>query len=302
MGGSPSEHNCSSNKKVSKDTTTKTQRYLQNRKGRASSFFLYHRNSSTTQPKSTIPQQVAPGNGNGVVDEQATLSQPLPLMGFEMEVASLSSSSDSDSDDAFTTTDGSSTATTTTTVLIVTTPSTTSIPPPLVEPHVATRVQFTVVNVRSYSITIGDHPCCTVGCPITLDWDYNDQDSMSLDDYEEQQQHQTNENCCIRKVNDLRISPEERVALLLISSAASAATSSPTTENDSSSHKLSELEIRRAARKFHRSKNCSIRQCERIHETFFHCPSQCSNSSSDEDEDNHNNNSSNCHADDEGDE
>jgi len=36
------------------------------------------------------------------------------------------------------------------------------------------RVAFEpLVQVRLYALTIGDHPCCSDGLPITLDWNFN---------------------------------------------------------------------------------------------------------------------------------
>lgn len=147
-----------------------------------------------------------------------------------------------------------------------------------VEPHIATKVQFTTVEVRSYNVTIGDHPCCTVGCPITLDWDYTIiNHDVPIDEYEIEKQNHCMTVYGATKRLDLRISPEERVELLL-------ACAQKLDEANISETHLSELEIRRASRKFHRTKNCSTRQCERIHETFFHCPLQHRREDDDDDE------------------
>lgn len=119
---------------------------------------------------------------------------------------------------------------------------------PAVPPHIATCVKFAQVQVRSYAITIGDHPCCTLGCPVTLDWEYTSDDATTVDQYE-------TERCERRRNrNELRTSPEERTELLL------------------QNQQLSECEIRRASRKLHRARSCSAR----MNETFFsfHCPSE----------------------------
>jgi hypothetical protein len=118
---------------------------------------------------------------------------------------------------------------------------------PAVPPHIATCVKFAEVQVRTYAITIGDHPCCTLGCPVTLDWDYTSDDATTVDQYEVAR--------CERRRNrhELRTSPEERTELLL------------------QNQQLSECEIRRASRKLHRARSCSAR----LNETFFsHCPSE----------------------------
>lgn len=35
------------------------------------------------------------------------------------------------------------------------------------------RVSFSKIEVREYSLTVGDHPLCQDGLPLSLDWDYN---------------------------------------------------------------------------------------------------------------------------------
>lgn len=285
MGGSPSERKMPKNTK----DNDKTQRYIQNKKGRTS-FFLYHR----TAPTATVQKPQLPTNTTGTnlqqiaapkkVSTNASKSQePLPML-LEMEVVSSSSDSE-ESDDNFTSTPdaaGIFTSKTPTirrirrrsrTTAVIMEAANAAVARGTVEPHVATRVQFANVEIRSYPITIGDHPCCTIGCPIALDWDYTTQDVVSLQEYEAQKYGSDNAVTTPTKLNELRISPEERVELLI-----------------QSSH-LSELEIRRASRKFHRNKNCSLRQCERIHETFFHCRKDPNEEDSEEEEDDEDNES-----------
>lgn len=45
-------------------------------------------------------------------------------------------------------------------------------------------ISFNEVEVRSYPITAGDHPCVTSGPPLTLQWDAVDQQTIDLDNYE----------------------------------------------------------------------------------------------------------------------
>ena len=45
-------------------------------------------------------------------------------------------------------------------------------------------VSFSSVSVRSHSQTLGDHPCCHLGPPIALDWQYTDHQSVLVDDWE----------------------------------------------------------------------------------------------------------------------
>ena len=47
-----------------------------------------------------------------------------------------------------------------------------------------TKVAFSTVSVRQYAITIGDHPCCSTGYPLCLDWQYDVLPDQSLDSFE----------------------------------------------------------------------------------------------------------------------
>ena len=47
-------------------------------------------------------------------------------------------------------------------------------------------VSFSSVSIRSHSQTIGDHPDCHDGPPISLDWEYEDYRPIRVDDWERQ--------------------------------------------------------------------------------------------------------------------
>ena len=47
-------------------------------------------------------------------------------------------------------------------------------------------VSFHEVKIRSYQQTIGDNPSVSYGTPISLDWDYEEMEALSLDDYEKE--------------------------------------------------------------------------------------------------------------------
>jgi hypothetical protein len=47
-----------------------------------------------------------------------------------------------------------------------------------------TKVAFSTVKVRQYTITVGDHPCCNTGYALSLDWDYEALPEQSLEAYE----------------------------------------------------------------------------------------------------------------------
>ena len=46
------------------------------------------------------------------------------------------------------------------------------------------KVHFGSVLVRDYDIILGDHPCCSYGPPITIDWDYLEYEALEVDVYE----------------------------------------------------------------------------------------------------------------------
>mmetsp|Transcript_1882 Transcript_1882/g.4962 ORF Transcript_1882/g.4962 Transcript_1882/m.4962 type:complete len:271 (-) Transcript_1882:119-931(-) len=46
------------------------------------------------------------------------------------------------------------------------------------------RVGFDKVVVRDYAMILGDHPNCTYGPPVTLEWDYLEYEALTVDEYE----------------------------------------------------------------------------------------------------------------------
>ncbi len=48
----------------------------------------------------------------------------------------------------------------------------------------AKRVSFSSINVRLYSVILGDHPCCIMGCPLALGWEFAEEMPLLIDDYE----------------------------------------------------------------------------------------------------------------------
>lgn len=51
-------------------------------------------------------------------------------------------------------------------------------------PPARNRVSFDSVRIRFYSQTVGDNPSVSYGPPISLDWDYVEQEDVAIDDYE----------------------------------------------------------------------------------------------------------------------
>jgi len=47
------------------------------------------------------------------------------------------------------------------------------------------RVRFSSVKIREYDIILGDNPSSQYGPPVTIDWEYNEMPSLSLDQYED---------------------------------------------------------------------------------------------------------------------
>ncbi|KAL7532661.1 hypothetical protein ACHAWF_004203 [Thalassiosira exigua] len=46
------------------------------------------------------------------------------------------------------------------------------------------KVHFGTVLVRDYDMILGDHPCCSYGPPLTIDWDYLEYEPLDIDEYE----------------------------------------------------------------------------------------------------------------------
>jgi hypothetical protein len=104
-------------------------------------------------------------------------------------------------------------------------------------------VSFSCLEIREYNVTVGDHPCCTSGFPLTLDWDYAKGSTVSLDEYELSR-------CPRRSRKELKIAPDQRCEFL-------------------SEDGCSPVELRRAQRKLHRARSCSAKLCERVNAAFF---------------------------------
>jgi len=73
-------------------------------------------------------------------------------------------------------------------------------------------VSFSDCNIRTYPQVLGDHPCCSEGCPIQLGWSYTNETSIKVDEYESLY-HNTNTPC--QNQGELRLTPEERRSILI---------------------------------------------------------------------------------------
>lgn len=45
-------------------------------------------------------------------------------------------------------------------------------------------LQFTTIEIRKYNRTLGDHPSCSDGPPVQLDWEYTIEPKTDIDEYE----------------------------------------------------------------------------------------------------------------------
>jgi len=70
-------------------------------------------------------------------------------------------------------------------------------------------VRFSTVNIRQYSLCLGDHPSVALGAPISLDWRYEKEISIDLQDYEQHTQYYGK-----RTRYELRLPSQERFQLL----------------------------------------------------------------------------------------
>jgi hypothetical protein len=68
-------------------------------------------------------------------------------------------------------------------------------------------VSFASLSIREYTQVLGDHPCCTVGPPVSLGWDYTEATKMNLEEYETTRPRR-------RSRRDLRLSWNERRDML----------------------------------------------------------------------------------------
>lgn len=54
----------------------------------------------------------------------------------------------------------------------------------LSRPNLRREVSFKDVEVRDYSMTLGDNPSCSYGPPVCLDWEYEDSGALNFEEYE----------------------------------------------------------------------------------------------------------------------
>jgi hypothetical protein len=45
-------------------------------------------------------------------------------------------------------------------------------------------VKFGSLRIREHNVVLGDHPCCSAGCPLELGWEHESETELPVDDYE----------------------------------------------------------------------------------------------------------------------
>ena len=88
------------------------------------------------------------------------------------------------------------------------------------------RVSFTEIHIREHHVILGDHPCCTLGLPVTLDWIIEREVSIDMEMYEATRNRR-------RSRAEIRLSLDDRRALL---------------------SDISDTDLRRVHRKLHRQR------------------------------------------------
>ena len=102
-------------------------------------------------------------------------------------------------------------------------------------------VAFGDVRTRSYNVVMGDHPCCTMGCALSLGWEHSQAPIVSVDEYEATRSPR-------RTRDSLRTTWDERRTMLA---------------------DVSDGEVKRAARKLHRERSCQRKNRTRTCAAFF---------------------------------
>eukprot|EP00569_Conticribra_weissflogii_P007454 CAMPEP_0171341882 /NCGR_PEP_ID=MMETSP0878-20121228/12394_1 /TAXON_ID=67004 /ORGANISM="Thalassiosira weissflogii, Strain CCMP1336" /LENGTH=145 /DNA_ID=CAMNT_0011844349 /DNA_START=102 /DNA_END=539 /DNA_ORIENTATION=+ len=81
-------------------------------------------------------------------------------------------------------------------------------PTDIISDAIRKRTSFSTISVREYYQTLGDNPSCLEGAPVSLDWTYKYEKSVSLDEYENSRQQR-------RRRSELILGADERRKLLI---------------------------------------------------------------------------------------
>jgi hypothetical protein len=80
------------------------------------------------------------------------------------------------------------------------------VPPERMRRH----IRFSIVEIREFAVTVGDHPHARDSCPITLDWPHAAPYSLTLDEYENKRFFARKSCCSTSRKNLKRLSLEQR--------------------------------------------------------------------------------------------
>lgn len=76
------------------------------------------------------------------------------------------------------------------------------------------RVRFSNVEIREYSLTVGDHPMCEDGLALSLDWSYVPETTVkNIVDVEKEKESSTGSDCCSSPLSSPS-SPPKRLGYL----------------------------------------------------------------------------------------
>jgi len=79
-------------------------------------------------------------------------------------------------------------------------------------------VRFESVSIRIYDQCLGDHPCCSDGLPLSLDWTYSETPTVDIDTYENEkkndQESHNNNPYQSSSIHSFRLDGHERESIL----------------------------------------------------------------------------------------
>jgi len=112
------------------------------------------------------------------------------------------------------------------------------------DPSEMKHVAFGDISTRAYDMVLGDHPCCAMGCPLSLGWEYAQCPSVSVDEYEAARLPRRTREC-------LKTSWQQRRDMLA---------------------DVSDREVKHNERKLHRERSCHRGRNRRVCAAFFSQP------------------------------
>jgi hypothetical protein len=62
------------------------------------------------------------------------------------------------------------------------------------KPRMKRNISFSNLEIRVYDVTVGDNPSCSTGVPLSLDWKYQSEEVVALEEYEVNREPRRNMN------------------------------------------------------------------------------------------------------------